>query len=1181
MKDTDTGRWVVWDAERPMPFGDFPNKGAAMKAANQQQKAAAANLVREREAAAATPPTGEAAHLPTTEQKVSNQIEAGIEATKTGPTPRHELDIPEFLDRRPKPPAALQEPAPVRETAPKTLAETPLSNILDEKIKAGAKVYDEGEVPRILSDLAEGRIQEGEARARLNRYGVTEDQIQGAVAARGGQKTSPKIESLTNRLDALEQQIERGGTPQQVRKLTAEADRVVKQLAALRGTTPETLRQDIIERGRSGRPIRTEPLPIGSEQAILEQGAKMAAGEIPPTGPQPPEIQAAKRKAAAPVDPQQARITAGEKYQKALEDRLAGKIDDAALAKVKAAYEAAKAAAATPAVTPAPAVTAPATPSATRGTASVVTPTGGGPTVTPTPPVTPPPPVTPTPPVTPPPGQPAQPAVPLRAASAKDLEEGIWPTIQRFFMPGSRSESGKAAMAAYREGQGTTEGTKQTALARFTNEMHRADNALQNMPEIDQRKLANFAEGGTHLNTQGHALYDPAYRPPPELQTVLNAVRQGYADFKAVLQGIPKTSQMSFVADYWPHMYENTAQAQKFLDGWYGSGSGSLKGRTHPTLEDGIAAGLTPKTYSPIETFTRYATSMSDHVSNMKTMEKLDSEGWVFWGRPVTQGASGSPTPHIRNAPPDGFVPVNMPGSTRQRGPVEHQAYMPRDMAETLNNLYDAGLRRNATAKNVYEFALMTKNMWTAAELGLSPYHAFTMIGETLGTNVARSLEHLAAGDLKGAGTTLAKALISPVVDYKIGKRAIDIYTGKIQGTPTEMAIDAAMKAANIKPIGLAHVQDYELVSKLGSYATSYARGALKNEFAAIAKEVFGGNYKAGMMFVPNQIARVMQTAMQPLFQHYIPAIKTANTQKGIADFINKNPTASQEQINAAARRIADSMDNRFGEMVKDNLSMNKAFKDGAFLAMRSFAFTIGGPLREVAGGLRSGAAGVLKGENRMSMTSAAYDPRVAYSIAFPLVTGAMASITQYAMTGTWPTDWRDTVVPKTGGKVVSGKGQVEERVLLPGYHKDFLGYAYHPTQELWAKMAGPWQAIYEQISGRNYRDQPILPPKATWPETFQYRGGALLDRMTPIALQTFQERNAPQTGSKISMPFRAAGFRAPGSYIQNPEGYERSKDKRENREWRSKEKQINRDRASKGLEPVPMRQRVMQKYFQ
>ena len=902
----------------------------------------------------------------------------------------------------------------------------------------------------------------------------------------------------------------------------------------------DIMRRDVTGRGRSGRPITTEPLPIGTEPGIIKTATERMRGEPHPVDQAVEEF----KKTATPEDWNSARqfLTDLGHTPKLDPDVYRDAIKTAFAAGWKP--EVTEARLSTREIRTEPYIEAMA-----RAPQPMPTPTGGGPAAPGT-------------------AQPTQPPTPpLSRASAKDLQEGVWPTIQRFFMPGSRSESGKAALAAYRESHGEMTHVRETALARITNDLHRADNDYLNMPEIDQRKLHNFAEGGAHLNTPGSAIHDPTYRPPPAMQRVVDAVKRGYDDYKTVLQNMPRHDQMNFIQDYLTHAYENKQAVSKFVSEWYGSPSGSLKARTHPTLEDAVAAGLTPK-YGLVENFVRYSESMGTHISHQKGIDKVDSDGWLVWARPTTVGASGVETPLIKGAPPEGYYPLNMPWATRGG----RQAYAPRDMAETFNNLYDAGLRRGETAKNLYEYALHTKNMWTAVELGMSAYHAFTVGGELIATTIARGNSQLASGDFKGAGKSYTEALIAPVKDYSVGRRWIDLYLGKKAGTPEEMQVVDAMKAANIKPVGLAHVQDYEMISKLGSYATSYMRGSLSKEMHAAAKEIFGGNYKKGALFIPEQVGRAMQTMMQPLFEFYIPAIKTAGLAKDLQAWLHLNPLASKTEINNVARRIADSMDNRFGEMVKDNLSMNKAFKDSAFLAMRSFAFTIGGPVREITGGALSGVRGALKGENRMSMTSKAYDPRVAYSIAFPLVTAGMAAIYNYARSGEWPKEWRDYVVPKTGGTIVSGRGEVEERGLLPGYHKDFLGYWFHPTQELWNKLAGPWQAFYEQIAGKNYRDQPILPPKPTWPEVFKYRGEALLERMTPISMQPFYEKNKPQPGSKITMGEQLIGFRAPGSYIQNPEGYQRAKERREFYDWRRKEKQINRDRLSRDLPPLQLK---------
>ncbi|PWT76956.1 MAG: hypothetical protein C5B60_03505 [Chloroflexi bacterium] len=66
------------------------------------------------------------------------------------------------------------------------------------------------------------------------------------------------------------------------------------------------LRQQALARGISGRPIRTRPLPLGTEQAILERGYERAIG--PPGELREPYIEAALRDAG--VEPKRARAVA-------------------------------------------------------------------------------------------------------------------------------------------------------------------------------------------------------------------------------------------------------------------------------------------------------------------------------------------------------------------------------------------------------------------------------------------------------------------------------------------------------------------------------------------------------------------------------------------------------------------------------------------------------------------------------------------------------------------------------------------------------------------------------------------------------------------------------------------------------------------------------------------------------
>ena len=183
-----------------------------------------------------------------------------------------------------------------------------------------------------------------------------------------------------------------------------------------------------------------------------------------------------------------------------------------------------------------------------------------------------------------------------------------------------------------------------------------------------------------------------------------------------------------------------------------------------------------------------------------------------------------------------------------------------------------------------------------------------------------------------------------------------------------------------------------------------------------------------------------------------------------------------------------------------------------------------------------------------------------------------MGSLWNYMRTGEWPQDWRDTVTPRTGGTVKSGGQMVPERVLLPGYHKDFLGYFFHPGEEIKAKLAGPWAAMAEQITGKDYRGDPIAPPAsaAGLGAHLAGRAEALGSHYLPIGGKQLLE--TPKEGSNISVPERALGFHAPGAYIQNPERIEQIQDIMNRKAWRAKERHDNTDRAARGLPPLPPR---------
>jgi hypothetical protein len=750
-----------------------------------------------------------------------------------------------------------------------------------------------------------------------------------------------------------------------------------------------------------------------------------------------------------------------------------------------------------------------------------------------------------------------------RPATAHDLSESRWASLQRIFSPELRP-SGREGMDVWRKHRGEAERLTQQQLARFDNAMHTAANQLS---EIDARKWVNYLQGGRALNEPGHAIYDPNYQPPANLQVASAEIRKAFNEFARHIGSLPQTQNMTFRLNYLNQMWKNP---DLHLEG-KGAGGAGMGGKAHHhDYEAGRSAGLIPVTNNPIEMLNRYAMSAERFLTTQKTINELERRRAIWWGQPKAVGAAGGPTPHMARTPPAGYAEV-----PHFRNDVGESAWMPKDMAYIMNNQQSKVFNSDA-GDNIMDGIRRFKNAATASELGMSLYHPFTVSFESVAKDITRAIQTLGTGpgSTERAGKMFLNAWISPYTKHKTGGEWIERYLDKAARTPEQQRILDAMAAADIRPVGVSHTLDFDLTSAdrkafgdLGSLWTSYKRGSLEAEFKNAYKEIMGGDWKQGAAFAPNVAIRVLRTMAQPIFEHWIPRIKIATLAQDMEAWLVANPTATDKEFHAITRKMADSVDNIMGEMVVDHLGMNKAAKSAAFTALRSFSFTVGGPGMEISGGIYSGAKGALKGENRLKMSSKEFDPKAGYSMGFAFTAVMLGSMMQFMRTGEWPSDWRDIVTPKTGGQVKSAGQVVPERVLLPGYHKDFLGYFYHPLDEVSAKIAGPWKAMWEQAMNRDYRGDPIIPPAAAGiGEQLKARAAHAVGALAPISFRGL----GPKEGSNISLLERGLGFREPGAYIENPERIHQIQTAQERKAWRDKERHERKDLQIRGLPPRP-----------
>jgi hypothetical protein len=175
-------------------------------------------------------------------------------------------------------------------------------------------------------------------------------------------------------------------------------------------------------------------------------------------------------------------------------------------------------------------------------------------------------------------------------------------------------------------------------------------------------------------------------------------------------------------------------------------------------------------------------------------------------------------------------------------------------------------------------------------------------------------------------------------------------------------------------------------------------------------------------------------------------------------------PGASRSELREAAARAWDSVDNRMGELVYDNLFWNKAVKghrDGQHPFGRLEPGHDPRAWRRLMDFGKAGAK-VLSGKPGQ----AEFTHRMAYTLAMPAFAAVVGGMVHRLLTGKNPDEFKDWFFPKTGEKDKDGH---DVRLTLPSYMKDVLAFGKDPVKTLADKTHPMLNTIMEMLSNKDY----------------------------------------------------------------------------------------------------------------
>lgn len=628
----------------------------------------------------------------------------------------------------------------------------------------------------------------------------------------------------------------------------------------------------------------------------------------------------------------------------------------------------------------------------------------------------------------------------------------------------------------------------------------------------------------------------------PALQPVADTLRSAMKEREAALEASSPTAKMKFIEDYFPHQYTDPERARQFFSGFGGKqGSGAAtKTRKYPTEADAVAAGLVPKYANPLEAATMYTANMDRYIAINEVVATARAEGTVKYLSPGKQ--------------PEGWVELK--GRLGQKStPVgEKKAYAPAEWARDYNNFVSRGFHDiDPKLGNFMDNARAVTNATTFMELSFSGYHVMTMAAEAVTGEVAKAVGEIAGLRPDLAIKSLANATFAPVTNAMRGDKGLKIYTGLSPGTKADRELVDLLTGANLRMSGM----DKTLHSSAaGSYFTAWRRGALKMQLMEDAKGVKGPI--SLVTKAAKQIGRVAETVQKPIFEYYIPRIKNGAAMGLMKSWLEMNQGATAEEKLTAARKIVDSIDNRFGEMNQDNIFANQVLKHSAQTILRSYSWDLG-TVREIAGGMLDTAKSVGKS---LSPKSEQWSPRSAYVVGLPMAFGYVNAVAQYLMTGKPPESWQDLVAPRTGG-TNPDTGQ-EARASLPSYMKDVFGWyenAGNPLKYAYGKLNTPLHVATEVGMNEDWRRDPIRgnDPSQWLSNYLDY----VVKMAGPISLK--QAAQGEKNGSGVTPAMQSFGIRPAPQYLEDPQGYKNMMDGISRKAWEKKQRHDTKTKSQYG----------------
>jgi hypothetical protein len=403
----------------------------------------------------------------------------------------------------------------------------------------------------------------------------------------------------------------------------------------------------------------------------------------------------------------------------------------------------------------------------------------------------------------------------------------------------------------------------------------------------------------------------------PIADKLFDFYRDGYDWMESLLQkaGV----KMGHIDDYFHHAFKDPVEKiDTFIRDWERQFAkpGFTKERNYPTIEDAIAAGLKPKSYSPERNFVAYQAAAVNALRQIQALDQMEAEGLAI------------PTAQVKEqglTVPDGWHQVTTPDKKTRW--VSDGAYGVISNAFDMKSVY-------STMGGPFTAMFRALKIPTGLKLSWSAFHALHITTNAAAESLTTAQERLVMGKSSPAeflkaigdvGTFGVSKAVSSVMKYG---RLTEALEGKISWDKLSEADKGNMR--DLMEMGVVpHIS--------AERQRAFASFIFANRKLANVGDWLGTGYKIA----------TCEPYQKWLFGKVIPSMKIAAALARRDTLLLKyGEKLRGEDMNLVRAReyskVNRDIEGRFGEMLYDNLFWKRTWKQIGLAVPLSLGWNLG-----------------------------------------------------------------------------------------------------------------------------------------------------------------------------------------------------------------------------------------------